>query len=160
MRYLCIDLGDQRTGLAVGDDLTGLVSPLRTLEVPIGHDDGRRLLDAVGRAVIDQLGPASSVSLPGELVVGLPMNMDGTEGPRARKARDFVAKLVERIGGRPIHFQDERLSTVAADWEMARSGLTRGQKKERRDGLAAASVLRDFLAGRANPGPPDQEPAA
>jgi putative Holliday junction resolvase len=70
--------------------------------------------------------------------------MDGTEGPRAKSVRVF-AERVAKATGRVVHFHDERLSSVEADWKMARSGLTHGQKKARRDALAAAAILQDFL---------------
>lgn len=141
MRYLCIDLGDKRTGLAVGDAQTRLVSALSVLESPIGVRGGEGLLDALSKAVDEQLGTGA-----GELVVGLPLNMDDSEGPRAKMVRAFAARLGERVG-RVVHFQDERLTSAAADWSMARSGMTRGEKKQKRDALAAAEILRDFLAG-------------
>jgi len=141
VRYLSIDLGDKRTGLAAGDAITRIATPLIVLEVPIAERAGEALLDAIGRAIDDQLGPPSS---RGELVIGLPFNMDGTEGPRAKLVREFAARLARRVP-RPIHFQDERLTSAAADWSMARSGLTRQQKKDRRDALAAATLLQDFL---------------
>lgn len=140
MRYLAIDLGDKRTGLAVGDSITRLASPVGTLEVPIDRRGGEDLLDAIVRAIDEQIGERS----PGELVLGLPMNMDGTEGPRAKLVRAFGERLAQRTG-RTIHYQDERLTSVAADWSMARSGLTHKQKKARRDALAAAALLKDFL---------------
>lgn len=141
MRYLCIDLGDKRTGLAVGDAETRLVSALSVLESPIAVRGGEALLEALAKAVDEQLGKSA-----GELVVGLPLNMDDTEGPRAKSVRAFAARIGERIG-RVVHFQDERLTSAAADWSMARSGMTRGEKKQRRDAIAAAEILRDFLAG-------------
>jgi putative Holliday junction resolvase len=141
VRYLSIDLGDQRTGLAAGDAITRIATPLTVLVVPIAERAGEALLDALARAVDDQLGPPST---RGELVIGLPFNMDGTEGPRAKLVRDFAARLAQR-SSRAIHFQDERLTSAAADWSMARSGLTRRQKKDRRDARAAATLLQDFL---------------
>jgi putative Holliday junction resolvase len=139
VRYLCIDLGDKRTGLAVGDDVTNLASPVGVLEVPRVQNDGRALIDAVVRAIEEHLGPRD------EVVVGLPLHMDGTEGERAKIARGFAAQLGERAG-RPIHLHDERLSSVQADWQMSQTGMTHKQKKKKRDALAAAAVLRDFLA--------------
>lgn len=139
MRYLCIDLGDKRTGLALGDTQTGLVSPGDVLEVPRTRRDGAELIEALARAAHDSGASA--------LVVGLPINMDGTEGPRAKLVRAVADRLAGSTG-LPIHFQDERLSTAAADWQMARSGMTRGEKKQRRDALAAAQILGDFLAQR------------
>lgn len=151
MRYLCIDLGDKRTGMAIGDDVTRLVSPLPTIDVPISIADGTALLEALARAVELQVGtaPTSPAARRGhasraELIFGLPLNMDGTENARTRSARAFATRLGERVG-LPVRFQDERLSTADADWQMAGSGLTHDQKKQRRDGLAAATILRDFL---------------
>lgn len=143
MRYLCIDLGDKRTGLAAGDSETGIVAPVDVIETPVSVQGGEVLLRDLERAVREHLGePARSA---GVLVVGLPLNMDGTEGPRSKTVRAFAARLAERTG-REVRFHDERLSTAEADWSMARSGLTRGQKKARRDALAAAAILRDYLA--------------
>jgi len=81
------------------------------------------------------------------LVIGLPLNMDGTEGPRAKLVRSF-AVLLETRTARVVHMQDERLTSANADWNMAGSGLTHKQKKSRRDALAAAEILKDFLASR------------
>ncbi len=142
MRYLAIDLGDKRTGLAIGDTETGIASPLAVIEIPRNREEGRALLRDLARVVVEHLGePGTS---RGELVVGLPLNMDGTEGPRAKIARDFATQLATTTG-RIVHLHDERLTTAAADNKMARSGLTHGQKKARRDALAAAVLLENFL---------------
>ncbi|CAN5872346.1 Holliday junction resolvase RuvX [soil metagenome] len=138
MRYLCIDLGDKRTGLALGDPEMRMASPLEVLEVPVTHDAGKALLAALVKAARESGATA--------LVVGLPLNMNGTEGPRAKMVREWGA----RIGAAtslPVHYQDERLSTAAADWQMARTGMTRGEKKARRDAIAAAGILKEFLDG-------------
>ncbi|QOI99688.1 MAG: Holliday junction resolvase RuvX [Phycisphaeraceae bacterium] len=145
MRYIAVDLGDARTGLAAGDALTGIVSPLTVLECPSGLCGGDALIDLVLKEIERAVGPGAC-----ELVVGLPMNMDGTEGPRARIVRAWAGRLAAK-SGRKVHMQDERLTSAEADWGMARSGLTRGQKKARRDALAAAAVLRDFLASLTRP---------
>jgi len=142
MRYLGADLGDKRTGIAIGDTDPPIVSPLRTIEHPL--NPGNQLLDELAKLVDEHK--------PDALVVGLPLNMDETEGPQAKKVRAFAQRLAHRVN-LPIHFQDERLTSDAADWEMARSGLTRGQKKARRDALAAAAFLRDFLASQTPPSP-------
>jgi putative Holliday junction resolvase len=149
MRYVAIDLGDKRTGLAVGDAITRLVTPLAVLESPIAVRGGEQLLEDLAKAIAEQLGPAAAGA--GELVVGLPLNMDGTEGPRAKMVREFAAR-VEKKTGRVVRFQDERLTSAEADWGMARSGMTRGEKKSRRDALAAGVVLRDFLAAQGSAG--------
>ncbi|MEX2213264.1 MAG: Holliday junction resolvase RuvX [Phycisphaeraceae bacterium] len=135
MRYLCIDLGDKRTGLAVGDDITDIVTPLEVIQAT--SDEQR--LTAMGSAIIEQE--------PGELVLGLPLNMDDSEGPAAKKGRAFAALLEARFGLR-VHLADERLTSYAVEKEMGPMELTRGKKKERRDALAAAMILRDFLSRR------------
>lgn len=135
MRYLAIDLGDKRTGLAVGDDVTGIATPLDVI-VTASSDERQRLLL---RAIEDQA--------PDALVIGLPLNIDGSEGPAAGKSRTFAEALSARCS-LPVHFVDERLTSVAADDQMARTGLTHKRKKNRRDALAAATILRDFLHKR------------
>lgn len=143
MRYLAIDLGDKRTGLAIGDTETRIASPLGLIEVPRDREEGRALLRELARASETHLGPPEETA--GELVLGLPLNMDATEGPRAKIAHDLATKLAA-LTRRPVHLHDERLTTAAADNKMARTGLTRGQKKARRDAIAAAMLLESFLA--------------
>jgi len=133
MRYLAIDLGDKRTGLAVGTDVLRSAEPVRGVEA---SGDAQQL-DAIG-AAIEEFGPDA-------LVLGLPMNMDGTEGDRAKAARGFADALRERFG-LPVELVDERLTSADADAQMAQTGLSHGQKKQRRDALAAAAILRDFFA--------------
>lgn len=143
MRYLAVDFGDKRTGIALGDDETFLVTPLDVIECASGLCGGDALIDLVTKSIDDSVSPQARC----ELVVGLPMNMDGTEGPRAKAVRALAASLAAR-SRRHVHFQDERLTSAAADWSMAKSGLTHKQKKERRDALAAAAILTDFLNAR------------
>jgi putative Holliday junction resolvase len=135
MRYLAIDLGDKRTGLAIGDDQSKLISPLEVIVQPRGE----ALLIALLKAIQKQD--------PDALVIGLPINMDGSEGPQAKTGRAFGQTLAAR-SNLPIHFQDERLTSFAADQRMSQSGRTRKQKKELRDALAAAEILRDFFEAR------------
>jgi putative Holliday junction resolvase len=148
MRYLAIDLGDARTGLAVGDSIIRLASPVGVVECPIDREGGAALLRAVVAAAEAHLGPlgtdtASAAS--GGIVLGLPLNMDGSEGPRARLVRAWADRLQAALR-RPVTLWDERLSSAAADDRLARTGLTRGQKKARRDAIAAAAILDSFLA--------------
>jgi len=149
MRYIALDLGDKRTGIAAGDAITGLVSPVDVIQCPISQAGGEALLEAVAAAAEEHLGPSGGPGrrgVPGEVVIGLPVNMDGTEGPRAKLVRAFGGRIAAKTG-RAVHFQDERLTSSAADWAMARTGLTYKQKKERRDALAAAAILDDFIKG-------------
>jgi putative Holliday junction resolvase len=133
MRYLAIDPGAKRTGLALGDDITGVASPLQVIEAAKPAERFRAL-----ERVIDEQGPDA-------LVLGLPLNMDGSEGEAAEAARALADQLGQRTG-LTVHLMDERLTSEAANQQMSQSGLTRGQKKQRRDALAAATILRDFLA--------------
>jgi putative Holliday junction resolvase len=130
-RRLCH--GDKRTGLAAGDDVVRLVQPVEVIQVPRGP----ALLDALARAV-ERHGPDA-------LVVGLPLNMDGSEGGAAKSVREFGALLAERTR-LPVHYQDERLTSFEADERMARSGRTHREKRELRDALAACAILEGFLA--------------
>jgi putative Holliday junction resolvase len=132
MRYLAIDPGDKRTGLAVGDDETNIVTPIGAI---VHGSDNERL--ALLRKAVEQQQPDA-------LVVGLPLNMDDTEGPAARKARALGDQLRD-VFDLPVHLVDERLTSYQADQQMSQSGLTHAQKKARRDALAAAAILRDFL---------------
>lgn len=152
MRYIAIDLGEKRTGVAVGESISGLVTPAGVLEVPSAAA-GDGLLSAVLAAIDEHFGTSA-----GEVVVGLPLNMDDSEGPASKRARAFAAQIAARTG-RAVHVQDERLTSADADWAMARSGLTHKQKKQRRDALAAAAILRDFLAAQARAAG-EQDPAS
>ncbi len=135
MRYLAIDLGDKRTGLAVGDDETGLATPAATLPVTLGP----ALVEAIVRMIRDHEVDT--------LVLGLPLNADGSEGPRAKGTRQFGLTL-QAATDVPIFYQDERLTTYAADQRLARTGRTHRQKKAARDAIAAAEILQDFLRER------------
>jgi putative holliday junction resolvase len=135
MRYLCIDLGDKRTGIALGDDETDLISPIETIAAPKGD------------ALTIQLLTMIKLHLPGGLVIGLPINMDDTEGPAAKEARKF-GEMLHETTGLPVYYQDERLTSYAADQQMAQSGRTHKQKKRLRDALAAAEILRDYFNDR------------
>ncbi len=132
MMYLAVDLGEKRTGLAVGDDQTGVISPAGVIELA----PGRLLLEAIVRA-IGEHGPDA-------VVIGLPLNMDGTEGPQAGRVRE-IGRQLAALTDRPLHYQDERLTSFAAEKRLDRSGRTHKEKKALRDALAAAEILRDFL---------------
>jgi putative Holliday junction resolvase len=135
MRYLAIDPGEKRTGLAVGDDETQQAGPVGV----INTSDPGTLLRELAKA-IDEHGPEA-------LVIGVPLNMDGSEGPAAKKAR-ALAMMLHQHTGLQVHTFDERLTSYEADQRMSQSGLTRKQKKQRRDAIAAAAILSDFLTSR------------
>lgn len=143
MRYLAIDLGDKRTGFAAGDDVVGLVQPLSVVEA---HTRPLQLRAAL--RAIDEYGPD-------RIVLGLPFNMDGTEGPRAKLVREFATELEKafRADRGPharfsLDFHDERLSSFDAEERLKRTGRTHGEKKALRDALAACAILEDFLRAK------------
>src|ERR1051326_3721280 len=132
MRYLALDVGKKRTGLAVGSDVTGIASPVGAITAPHDGELMRQIAVAIAEHGAD------------ELVIGLPLNMDGSEGEAAQRARALKG-FIEQRHGIPVHLMDERLTTFDADGQMAGRGLTRGKKKNLRDALAAATILKDFL---------------
>jgi putative Holliday junction resolvase len=136
MRYLAIDLGEKRTGLAVGSDVTGIVSPAGIITTTSDSERMRHIAEAIAEHGVD------------ELVLGLPLNMDGTEGPAAQRVQALKG-FIEQRHGIPVRLMDERLSSFDAEQQMAGKGYTRGRKKELRDALAAVVILRDFLAHKA-----------
>ena len=109
--------------------------PAEVIDVPRSP----RLVESLVRAINQQR--------PDAIIVGLPLNMDGTEGPAARSAREFAACLAAKVSI-PMHFQDERLTSHAAEQHLNQSGRTHNEKKQLRDALAACEVLKDFLDGR------------
>lgn len=131
MLHLAVDLGQRRTGLAIGDPQTGVASPLSVIE----SRDQDRLVRLVAAQV--------AAHQPAAVIIGLPLNMDGTRGPAAARAQAFAAKLRPLVRV-PVHLCDERLSSAQAEQQLAGRGLTRRQKKARRDALAAAAILRQF----------------
>jgi putative Holliday junction resolvase len=133
MRFLCIDLGDKRTGLAICDGQEILASPLQVLEgIKNLHDEILKI--------------AKENQVEG-FVFGLPLNMDGTEGDRAAMARKF-ADQIKAKSSLPVFFQDERLSTFSAGAKLAQTGLTHKKKKNKIDAIAAAEILKTFLDDR------------
>ncbi|MCU0914632.1 MAG: Holliday junction resolvase RuvX [Planctomycetes bacterium] len=130
MRYLAIDYGMKRTGLAVCD-------PAETMAFPYDVLQGRRdLIRQIGRVVASENIDA--------LVLGLPLNMDGSEGSQAKVVRSFAGEL--KAGLRvPVFFQDERLSSFGAQEKLEEIGLRKGRKRQRLDALAAAEILQAFL---------------
>jgi len=137
MRILGIDLGDRRTGLAISDEGEMLAGGLPTVETRGG---ATAVVGAVKR-VCDEQGV-------GHIVVGLPINMDGSHGPRAQTTLEFVERLGEAVGV-DIETWDERLTSVQADRLMLSADLSRKKRKKRVDRLAAQIMLQSYLDARA-----------
>ncbi len=140
MRHLAIDFGTRRLGLALSDAGGRLATPLQVLEV---SDPA----EAIGP--IAALAAAEDVKA---IVLGIPLNMDGSVGPTARKVKQWSVELAARTGCRLV-FVDERLSSFEAEQTLRarkQSGerLTRRGRKQRLDALAAAQLLQAYLDGR------------
>lgn len=129
MRYLSIDHGQKQTGLALCDRGETVVSPLLVLK-------GGRLAEKIKEIAVEYEAEC--------FVVGLPYNMDGTEGPRASEVRRFAEELVNVIP-LPLEFFDERLSSFEAQQKLSGLALTRKGKKKRIDAVAAAAILQGYL---------------
>ena len=134
MRYLAVDHGTKRIGLAICDPDEIIVSPLCQLDA---HPDRPAHLLARIAQIIDE----NQVQA---VVVGLPLNMDDSEGPQAASAREFARRLAAAVAV-PLHLFDERLSTAAADEILLQTDLTKKKRRRRRDMLAACNILQDFL---------------
>ena len=132
-RILGIDYGTKRIGLAIGDDAIRIASPVETVVVRGSVADHVRLV--VERAEHYEVDA---------FVVGLPINMDGTEGQQAKITRTFGDEL-QKVTGKPVHYFDERLSSSAAQELLQPAELTRKKRKARLDAVAAQVILQGFL---------------
>jgi putative Holliday junction resolvase len=134
-RVLGIDAGERRVGVAVSDELRLLARPVCVL------DRARGLAP-----VLDTLTEIAQRDGVARLVVGLPLNADGSHGPQARRAQDF-ARVAARVVGLPVEMWDERLSTQAAEEIVRAQGRTTRRLRQRGqlDAIAAAVILQDYL---------------
>ncbi|MDR1927936.1 MAG: Holliday junction resolvase RuvX [Oscillospiraceae bacterium] len=135
MIHLGIDYGDVRTGVAVSDTMGVLASPVQVIQ----SDSRKKLLTALC-AIAKERGA-------GAIVLGLPLNMDGSRGERAIGC-EALAKQLEARTGLPVVLWDERLSTVAAHRALSVVNV-RGQKRKRVvDAVAAVMILQGYLDSR------------
>ena len=137
MRVMAIDYGDERIGLAVSDLLGMLAGEAWTMhEWNMERAAQRIASEAKDREV-------------GTLVLGLPKNMDGSEGPRAEKSREFK-KLLEDTSGLPVVLWDERRSSIEAHAILHAAGKREKQHRKTVDAVAASLILEGYLgSGRA-----------
>ncbi|WP_170366396.1 Holliday junction resolvase RuvX [Ruegeria arenilitoris] len=127
-----LDLGEKTIGVAVSDRMRGVASPLETVRRKKFKLDSARLLEIAADREI------------GGIVLGLPMNMDGSEGPRCQSTRAFARNLSE-LTDIPIGFWDERLSTVAAEKALLEADTTRKRRGQVIDHVAAGYILQGAL---------------
>ena len=132
MVILSVDYGDARTGIAACDALQTLASPVTVIH----QTEKEPLADEICRIAAEKKAQ--------KLVLGLPKNMDGSEGFRAQACREFAALLSEK-SGLPVDFQDERLTTVSAHNALNLTN-TRGKKRKAVvDAVSAVIILEDYL---------------
>ncbi|WP_170592440.1 Holliday junction resolvase RuvX [Ruegeria arenilitoris] len=127
-----LDLGEKTIGVAVSDRMRGVASPLETVRRKKFKLDSARLLEIAADREI------------GGIVLGLPMNMDGSEGPRCQSTRAFARNL-SQLTDIPIGFWDERLSTVAAEKALLEADTTRKRRGQVIDHVAAGYILQGAL---------------
>ncbi len=131
MRYLAIDHGTKRTGLAICDSAETIASPLAVIE-------GQKWLIKKITDIVE----AENVEA---IVLGLPLNMDDSEGAQAK----LVLKFAEQLKGHldiPVHLQDERLSSFSAEDKLTSAEFPKGKKRKKHlDAIAAAEILDAFL---------------
>lgn len=131
MKYLAIDLGDSRTGIAISE--SGIIaSGYETYKRVDMQKDLAHIADLVRQFKIDVV------------VFGLPLNMDGTKGDRVQKTYDFAEALSPLIDAK-IDYEDERLTTVVAEEMLIDSGMRRDKRKKVIDKIAATIILQAYL---------------
>ncbi len=138
MRYLAIDYGTRRTGLAICDAAETIASPLKTI-----HGQ-KELLKKIAEVVDTENVEA--------VVLGLPLNMAGSESAQTRLVRKFGEQLKGMLSV-PVLLQDERLSSFGAEEKLAPANLTKGKMRQRLDAVAAAEILEAFLEQKSSGDP-------
>ena len=131
-RLLGLDLGDKTIGLALSDPGLSVASPVTTIKRTKFTADATALLKLAAERGV------------GGLVIGLPLNMDGSEGPRCQSTRQFAANLL-KLKDFPILFWDERMSTMAVERAMIAHDVTRARRDKVMDQAAAAFILQGAL---------------
>ena len=134
-RVMGIDYGDARTGIAISDLLCSIVGS--TTVIHSRNND----------KTVEQIKALVAQNDVGELVMGLPKNMDGTEGPRAELCREFAARL-EQETGLPVKLWDERRTTVEAHNILSEHNYHGKKRKNTVDAVAASLILEGYLAFR------------
>ncbi|MCL2598694.1 MAG: Holliday junction resolvase RuvX [Firmicutes bacterium] len=132
VRKLGIDYGARRTGLAISDVMGIIATPLETF-VSQGM---RQDIDHIARIV--------NTKQVDTVVIGMPYNMDGTTGKRA-KSTEFFGQALSRIVGVPVVFRDERLTTVEAYSKLAQAGLKKAKQKDKVDQVSAQIILQEYI---------------
>lgn len=132
MRILGLDLGDKRIGVALSDPLGWTAQGLSVLRSTGVRGDIRKIKELVTQHEVSKV------------VVGLPLNMDGSAGPRAEKARVFARRLGQVLE-LPVELWDERLTTVEAERLLIQADMRRAGRRQVIDKMAAVLILQNYL---------------
>ncbi len=135
MRILGLDFGSKVIGVAISDDLTITAQPLTSIRRTSLEKDLSSILEIVAGYQV------------AEVVVGLPINMNGTKGESARKAEAFIEKLQGRLSSMIIPW-DERMTTMAAERALLEGDVSRRKRRKVIDRVAAALILQGYLDSR------------
>lgn len=133
MRIIGLDVGDKTIGIAVSDALMFTAQGIETIRRESWENDLRRLQELIAEYEIERI------------VVGLPRNMNGTEGERCDIVREFAKHLKESVTNKEIVFWDERLSTVAAERYLIAADVSRAKRRKVIDKMAAVFILQGYL---------------
>ncbi len=133
-RLLCLDIGTKTIGLALSDGMRIVATPTETLQREKFTKDAEKLIQMIEEFRICAM------------VIGLPINMDGSEGPKCQSVRQFATNFLEKYEI-PILMYDERLSSVSADKAMLEADYSRRKRKENIDKIAASYILQPVLDG-------------
>lgn len=136
-RLLGLDLGSKTIGIALSDIRLMVATPMETIRRKKFTKDAERLLSIIAEQNV------------GGLVLGLPKNMDGSEGPRCQSTRQFARNMAEKTGI-PICFWDERLSTIAVTRTLIEADASRKRQSELVDKMAASYILQGVLDNLSN----------
>lgn len=131
-RLLGLDVGSKTIGMALSDVTRSIATPYHTVRRTKFTEDARTIAAAIGEHAV------------GAVVIGLPLNLDGSEGPRAQSTRAFARNLAARIAV-PILFWDERLSTAAVERHLIEADASRKRRAQVIDRMAAAYILQGAL---------------
>ncbi len=134
---LCLDVGTKKHGFASCDALRLSTQPIEPFRCPPNSPE---LLAHIAQLLSDRD--------IGTLLLGLPLHADGTEGPQCKIVRELGARLAKHFPDLELDYQDEHLSTRAAEQWLAESDLSKAERKRWRDSAAAVLVLRDWLGAR------------
>ena len=138
MRIMGLDYGTKTVGVALSDAMLMIAQPYETIT---------RERPAQLRKTLQRLEAIIKEQEVGEIVLGLPKNMNNTEGERAAATREFH-EMLERRTLLPVYLQDERLTTIEADRILEETGVAHSARKEHIDKIAAAIILQTYLDGR------------